>query len=202
MRKAYVLFLVMAVSVAAYAKDPLEEKLRTPGATALGAPSGAERPGAGGGRVQAFANGAVYWSEGTGAQMVMGPVLVRYEELGAEAGPLGYPVSEERMVAEGRQTLFEHGSITLTGKGAVVRRTPGVTFSAVGVRLQQGLQAVKESPNSVRILASESFALADSTIVCACEPSPGSCQIILQGDTVQCRRGSCSRGGCVVTLQP
>lgn len=48
-----------------------------------------------GGKKQNFVDGAIYWSPGTGAQIVRGQILVTYLEGGGPTGPLGWPVSDE-----------------------------------------------------------------------------------------------------------
>ncbi|HUS33225.1 MAG TPA: C39 family peptidase [Kofleriaceae bacterium] len=66
----------------------------------------------GAGRYNVFANGSIYWSPFTGAFEVHGAIRDKYMETGWEAGPLGYPVSDEHDVAGGRRSDFEHGAIT------------------------------------------------------------------------------------------
>ncbi|MFI6302606.1 AbfB domain-containing protein [Amycolatopsis thailandensis] len=57
-------------------------------------------------------NLAIYWSPSTGAKYVMGSIRDRWNSLGAEAGRLGFPTSDEFTIAPGRQSNFEHGYIT------------------------------------------------------------------------------------------
>ena len=64
------------------------------------------------GRYNVFERGSIYWSPSTGAHEVHGRIRDEYEELGWEAGQLGYPVSGEYAVDGGRRSDFEHGSIT------------------------------------------------------------------------------------------
>ena len=49
-----------------------------------------------GGLANRFERGRISWSAATGAHAVRGPIAVRYAELGGEAGPLGFPLGEER----------------------------------------------------------------------------------------------------------
>jgi hypothetical protein len=64
------------------------------------------------GRFNVFQGGSVYWSPSSNAHEVHGRIRDRYQELGWEAGALGYPMSDEHDVAGGRQSDFQHGSIT------------------------------------------------------------------------------------------
>lgn len=66
---------------------------------------------AGGGRVQHFAGGDIYWSSATGAHEVYGAILAHYRALGADTGPLGLPTAGETGVTGGRMTAFEVGNI-------------------------------------------------------------------------------------------
>jgi len=68
------------------------------------------------GRYNVFQGGSVYWSPAIGAHEVHGAIRDAYAELGWEAGPLGYPVSNEYAVAGGRRSDFEHGAITWTAQ--------------------------------------------------------------------------------------
>lgn len=67
------------------------------------------------GSVQGFEIGAMYWTEATGANAVLGKILAKYGELGYETGALGYPKSSEHVIKDdGRFSEFEHGSIYWT----------------------------------------------------------------------------------------
>lgn len=66
----------------------------------------------GAGRYSVFQNGSIYWSPTTGAHEVHGKIRDTWAEAGWEAGPLGYPTSDEYGVPEGRKADFQHGSIT------------------------------------------------------------------------------------------
>lgn len=63
------------------------------------------------GRFSVFQHGSIYWTPATGAHEVRGAIRDRYAEAGWEAGSLGYPVSDEYDVANGRRSDFQHGSI-------------------------------------------------------------------------------------------
>jgi uncharacterized protein with LGFP repeats len=64
------------------------------------------------GRYNVFERGSIYWTAKTGAREVLGRIRDKWKELGWEAGALGYPVSGEYSVTEGKRSDFEHGSIT------------------------------------------------------------------------------------------
>jgi hypothetical protein len=64
------------------------------------------------GRYNVFERGSIYWTEATGAHEIYGYIRDKYKEVGWEAGPLGYPVSGEYAVADGRRSDFQHGTIT------------------------------------------------------------------------------------------
>ncbi|MDQ6838706.1 MAG: L,D-transpeptidase family protein [Actinomycetota bacterium] len=73
------------------------------------------------GRYNHFSNDAsIYWTPQTGAWSVHGAIRDRWQSMGWERGPLGYPVSDEFGIPGGRQSNFEHGAITWNGaRGAV-----------------------------------------------------------------------------------
>lgn len=64
---------------------------------------------------RSFQSGAIYWHPNTGAHALHGPILVRWRELGAESGYLGFPTSEvvpgTDVRAEGFFAHFQGGSI-------------------------------------------------------------------------------------------
>lgn len=64
------------------------------------------------GRFSVFEGGSIYWSPDTGARVVRGRIRDKYEELGWEAGPLGYPIADEADVDGGKRSVFERGAIT------------------------------------------------------------------------------------------
>lgn len=66
----------------------------------------------GAGRFNHFQGGSIYWSPETGAREVHGAIRDRWAESGWEAGPLGYPITDEYAVPEGRRSEFQHGYIT------------------------------------------------------------------------------------------
>jgi hypothetical protein len=70
-------------------------------------------------------DGAIYWSQETGAHFIYGDVLFKYEGLGWESSCLGYPTSDQERVNNNPNVnsiaRFQRGSITWysTGAGAV-----------------------------------------------------------------------------------
>ncbi|PPK93495.1 LGFP repeat-containing protein [Kineococcus xinjiangensis] len=72
----------------------------------------ARTPG-GGGTFAHFEGGSVYASPRTGAHWVRGAIRTAWGDSGWEAGPLGFPVSDEQVVPGGWRSDFEGGSITV-----------------------------------------------------------------------------------------
>jgi uncharacterized protein with LGFP repeats len=68
------------------------------------------------GRFNHFQGGSVYWTAGTGAQDVQGPIRQRWQELGWERGLLGYPVTGQRTTSDGvgRYSQFQGGAVYWT----------------------------------------------------------------------------------------
>ncbi|TCO55924.1 N-acetylmuramoyl-L-alanine amidase [Actinocrispum wychmicini] len=88
-----------------WTSSPIYRKWQATGADA-GELQGAfrlESDATNGGRWASFAGGAksVYWSPTTGAQIVWGNIRVKWTELGAETGILGYPTTDELPAANG-----------------------------------------------------------------------------------------------------
>ena len=90
---------------------------------------------AGRGAVSRFERGRISWSGSTGAHATRGPIAVRYAELGAETGVLGFPIAEERVerdspfkrigASERRRSEFENGSLVFDGRTRQVTLVPG-----------------------------------------------------------------------------
>lgn len=82
----------------------------------LGYPTSDEIPAANGGRRQEFDHGAIYWHFNE-AYYVAGAIRDRWNQLGAEGGAFGYPISDEidtppELADHGtRMNLFEGGVI-------------------------------------------------------------------------------------------
>ena len=76
----------------------------------LGVPVSDERDTPGG-RANAFANGAIYWSPTTSAHAVQGAIGLKYMVLGSTGSLLGFPIGEEAAVPGGRVSAFQGGNI-------------------------------------------------------------------------------------------
>ncbi|HEY5934443.1 MAG TPA: hypothetical protein VIU61_07410 [Kofleriaceae bacterium] len=79
------------------------------------------------GRYNVFERGSIYWTEATGAFAVHGLIRDAWAETGWEAGPLGYPISNEYAIAGGRRSDFQHGSITWSQATNTTTVTEGLT---------------------------------------------------------------------------
>jgi hypothetical protein len=89
----------------------IENKYRSLGreASVLGYPVGWERAtGVASGAYQRFRSGEILWSPTTGAREVHGSILGRFLALGSVRGPLGYPITDERVTPDriGRYNHF------------------------------------------------------------------------------------------------
>jgi len=75
------------------------------------------------GRYNHLQGGSIYWTPSTGAHTVQGAIRDSWAAQGWETGSLGYPISDERAVAGGRQSDFEGGSLFWdAGTGTVTTR--------------------------------------------------------------------------------
>jgi hypothetical protein len=89
----------------------------------LGAPTSGYIPsGDGIGYFRQFEKGAIYYSPATCAHAILDVVpntfLDKYNEMGAERGPLGYPITDTQQNSEGiPYNHFQHGAIYWTGNG-------------------------------------------------------------------------------------
>lgn len=101
----------------------------------LGYPIGGHEQADGGrGRVTRFRNGRISWTADTGAHAVTGRIADRYVQLGAEAGPLGFPVDDETIDRTSpfkrlgqppdRRQEFEGGVLRQDGRTGVVVMVP------------------------------------------------------------------------------
>ncbi len=82
-------------------------------AGALGYPVTSEQvTPSGGGRFNHFEKGSIYWSLGTAAHQVGGPIRDKWGAFGWEGGPLGFPLTDEAAAGKGgRYNLFTGGAI-------------------------------------------------------------------------------------------
>ncbi|WP_254780959.1 N-acetylmuramoyl-L-alanine amidase [Modestobacter sp. DSM 44400] len=88
------------------------------------------------GRVQLFEGGSVYWTAATGAHGIWGGIRSTWVAAGAEAGPAGYPTSEEAPTGQGAGIVqqFQSGQVYwLPETGArMVRGAVGSQWLASG----------------------------------------------------------------------
>jgi hypothetical protein len=80
----------------------------------FGYPVTDEQPAINGGRFNDFeGGGSIYWHNSFGAHAVIGAISLKWAELRREAGPLGYPVSDEAAAADGvgRFSDFQSGVV-------------------------------------------------------------------------------------------
>ena len=77
----------------------------------------------GSGCYQVFANGTIYWSSATGAQIVRGGIKDKWVSAGFENGALGYPTSGEIPMAGGVYQTFQGGTIYWSAGAGAVRFT-------------------------------------------------------------------------------
>ncbi len=73
----------------------------------------------GGGSVQQFASGRIWYTRTVGARELYGAIYTAYREHGGAASALGYPTSGVTAVSGGQRATFQHGTITwdrATGK--------------------------------------------------------------------------------------
>jgi hypothetical protein len=78
-----------------------------------------------GGHAQRYQYGRISYKSSTGARETVGPVATRYEQTGAEAGPLGFPVTAPLVVTGGSAQRFEDGRISWSpSSGAWETRGP------------------------------------------------------------------------------
>ncbi len=61
------------------------------------------------GRFNFFTGGGIYWSPNSGAHQVQGAILAAWAAMGFERGFLGYPISNEYDVPDGRRSDFQGG---------------------------------------------------------------------------------------------
>jgi hypothetical protein len=113
------------------AATPIDDKYAETGGGSgrLGMPTAAEAAAPDGvGKFRQFARGVIYWHPKIGAHMVIGLILARWSELGAEKGYLGYPMTDEigTFDGSGRVSKFQGGELiwhSATNKVTEVRST-------------------------------------------------------------------------------
>ncbi|MCW2680777.1 MAG: hypothetical protein JWM62_2178, partial [Frankiales bacterium] len=87
-----------------------------------------------GGRAQRYQRGRISYKSSTGARETVGPISARYVATGAEAGPLGFPVTSPLAVTGGSAQSFENGRISWSSAtGAWETRGPiAVLYTSAG----------------------------------------------------------------------
>lgn len=94
----------------------------------LGAPTSPESATAGSARYATFANGAMYWSDVTGATPVTGALYDAWAAQGYERGVLGLPTSGEIQEPQRITQNFQHGTLNFDRlSGRVTRVVDGIT---------------------------------------------------------------------------
>ncbi|MGV9677545.1 LGFP repeat-containing protein [Nocardia sp. NPDC003482] len=78
----------------------------------LSQPTGSSISGPDGGSCQEFVGGAICYSDNTGPHVVWGEIRKAWEGDGGVNGKLGYPTSDEKDIAGGKQSDFTGGTIT------------------------------------------------------------------------------------------
>jgi len=73
------------------------------------------------GKYNHFQSGSIYWTPSTGAHEVRGQIKNYWASLGWEKG-IGYPVSDEYSVSEGRRSDFQRGSLVWNKNTNTVRK--------------------------------------------------------------------------------
>jgi uncharacterized protein with LGFP repeats len=75
-----------------------------------------------GGARSTFTGGSVLWSAGTGAHVVIGGILAKYDSVGGPTSDLGFPTTDEFAVPGGARSNFErdHYMLWTPSTGAVV----------------------------------------------------------------------------------
>ncbi|WP_265444648.1 hypothetical protein [Flexivirga meconopsidis] len=71
------------------------------------------------GRYQYFEGALILWSQQTGAHLIHGEILKKFERSGRE-GQLGYPLADEEADGAGRKQRFEKATIRWTATGGAV----------------------------------------------------------------------------------
>lgn len=94
--------------------------LRLNGHLVLGLPTTDDTAGANGGRYNLLSGGrGFYWHPDAGAHYVAGAIHNRYRALGADAGTLGYPTTDQGKATNGYYNRFQRGEIyAKTGRPA------------------------------------------------------------------------------------
>ncbi|OFU53880.1 alpha/beta hydrolase-fold protein [Corynebacterium sp. HMSC11E11] len=87
----------------------------------------------GDGRFVHFEHGSIYWTQETGAHLVMGDFMNLWGDEGWEKGRLGYPTSDRRDIPGGVVQDFQGGQIVKSANGA-----PQIVLGAIGAAYRAG----------------------------------------------------------------
>ncbi|GAA2608068.1 polysaccharide deacetylase family protein [Paractinoplanes durhamensis] len=87
-----------------------------------------ETAGAAGGWYNHFQGGSIYCLAATGSHEVHGAIRAKWLALGAEAGFLGYPRTDETKLTGGRGSQFQHGNV-YWAKGAGAHEVHGTILA-------------------------------------------------------------------------
>jgi uncharacterized protein with LGFP repeats len=68
-------------------------------------------------------NGSIYWTPATAAHEVHGLIRVKWASLNWERGCLGYPITDEIVIAGGRASSFQQGTITFNATSLQTKST-------------------------------------------------------------------------------
>lgn len=209
MRKTVMTLLILFIAASgAFAKDEMQARVDAL-KQGLGKQVGKERAVAGG-RAWDFEKGSVYWSAKGGARLVSGNMLKKYKELKAEAGALGYPVTDEQPTATGMQQTFEHGFITANRAGDTS------TEILAGVNIAEGSLVVTpvtignppilgiDNDGTLHVRGDGNF---EALLRCTCVvpdrkfSTRGSCAATVNGDTATCVPAPvCDGGSCAFVV--
>ena len=78
-----------------------------------------------GGRYNGFQGGAIVWSPASGAHETHGAIRAQWAAQDYERGPLGFPVTDEFAIPNGRQSTFQHGYLTWDSRTGAVKAVLG-----------------------------------------------------------------------------
>jgi hypothetical protein len=103
----------------------LEKYNQAGGSTgSLGAPLQAQEDAPNGGKYQDFTGGTIYWNQDIGPHIVWGEIRKAWEDQGGANGKLGYPTSDEKDSAGGKESDFTGGTITWVDGNTTVTPKP------------------------------------------------------------------------------
>jgi uncharacterized protein with LGFP repeats len=127
----------------------------------LGAASSDEMdvPGVPGARMNTFEGGTIYWSPGTGAQVVYGAIGNLYQNMGGPLSYLGLPTTDELSIPGGRINYFQNGKILWTpSDGAYpVRSVSQMTFNTGIITFDSGVPVGSNTGVQLTVFADGSY---------------------------------------------